>query len=154
VLFRDITPLLASPEAFAYVIDHLAERYRGRGLTRIVGVESRGFIFGGALARALGAPFVPARNPGKLPYKTIVESYALEYGEASLEVHEDALGKGDRVLVFDDLLATGGTLAACCRLVERLGGEVVEIATVIELAFLKGREKLGGRPYYSMLAYE
>jgi adenine phosphoribosyltransferase len=153
IIFKDITPLVAAPEAMAHVIDQLAERYRDRGLTRIVGIESRGFIFGAALAYKLALPFIPARKPGKLPYKTIAESYSLEYGEATLELHEDALAKGDKILVLDDLMATGGTLAATCKLVERLGGEVAEVATIIELAFLNGREKLDGRPFHAMLSY-
>lgn len=153
IVFKDITPLLQAPEAFSAVIDQLAERYRDRGMTAIMGIESRGFIFGAALAKVLSLPFVLARKPGKLPYKTIAESYALEYGEATLEVHEDALKQGDKVLVIDDLLATGGTMQASCKLVERLGAEVAEIATVVELAFLNGREKLGGRPYFTLITY-
>ncbi|OPZ11006.1 MAG: Adenine phosphoribosyltransferase [candidate division BRC1 bacterium ADurb.BinA364] len=153
ILFKDITPLLAAPEAFAETIRLFAERYRGRGIDRIMGVESRGFIFGAALALELGLPFIPARKPGKLPYKTISESYSLEYGEATLEIHEDALEQGDKVLLMDDLLATGGTLAACRKLIERLGGEVAEIATVVELAFLNGRERLGGAPYFSLVRF-
>ncbi len=153
IIFKDITPILSSPEAFAYVIDQLVERYKDQGLQRILGIESRGFIFGAPLARELGVPFIPARKPGRLPYKTIAESYALEYGEATLEIHEDALEEGDKVLILDDLIATGGTFEACCKLVERLGGEVAEVAAVIELGFLDGRDKLGGRPFYSMLQF-
>lgn len=153
IIFKDITPLLHAPEAFKYVSDTLTERYRGKGLNGIVAIESRGFMFAAPVCYALDLPLIPARKPGKLPYKTIAETYDLEYGSATLEVHEDALKKGDRVLVLDDLLATGGTLGATCRLIDRLGGEVAEIATVIELSFLNGREKLCGLPYYSMLKY-
>jgi adenine phosphoribosyltransferase len=153
IIFKDITPLLASPEAFGYVINELVARYKDQGIQRIMGIESRGFIFGAPLAKALGVPFIPARKPGKLPYKTIAESYALEYGDATLEIHEDALEKGDRVLILDDLIATGGTFEACCKLVERLGGEVAEVAAIIELGFLNGKDKLGGRPFYSMLQF-
>jgi adenine phosphoribosyltransferase len=154
IIFKDITPLLADPQAFGYVVSHLAQRYAGRGLSRILGVESRGFVFGAALARDLRLPFIPARKPGKLPYKTIAESYDLEYGQAALEIHQDALKAGDKVLILDDLMATGGTLEACCKLVERLGGQVLEVAAIIELAFLNGRAKLGARPFYSMIVYE
>ncbi len=153
IIFKDITPLLHSPEAFRYVSDTLTERYRNRGLDAIVAVESRGFMFAAPVAYALGLPLVPARKPGKLPYKTIAETYDLEYGSATLEVHEDALKKGDKVLLVDDLLATGGTLGACCRLIDRLGASVAEVATIIELSFLNGREKLCDLPYYTMLTY-
>ncbi len=153
IIFKDITPLLHEPKAFKFVTDKLIERYRGKGLTGIVAVESRGFMFAAPVAYALALPLIPARKPGKLPYKTIAETYDLEYGSATLEVHEDALKAGDRVLLIDDLLATGGTLGATCRLIERLGGEVAEIATIIELAFLNGREKLCGLPFYTMLRY-
>ena len=153
IIFKDITPLLHAPEAFRHVTDALIERYRDKGLTAIVAVESRGFMFAAPVAYALGLPLVPARKPGKLPYKTISETYDLEYGSATLEVHEDALKQGDRVLLVDDLLATGGTLGACCRLINRLGAEVAEIATIIELTFLNGREKLCGLPFYTMMKF-
>jgi len=153
IQFKDITPVLLDPQAFAHVIDSLARRYANRGITKIVGVESRGFIFGAALAYKLGLAFVPVRKKGKLPAQTLEETYDLEYGQATMGIHTDAIGGEDKVLVLDDLLATGGTLAATCRLVERLGAEVVEIATLIELSFLNGREKLGGRPYYTMLQF-
>jgi len=153
IIFKDITPLLHAPQAFRYVTDTLVERYRDRGLTGIVAVESRGFMFAAPVAYKLGLPLIPARKPGKLPYKTIAETYDLEYGSATLEVHEDALKQGDRVLLIDDLLATGGTLGATCRLIERLGGEVAEVATIIELEFLNGRDKLCGLPFFTMLKY-
>lgn len=153
IIFKDITPLLHAPEAFKFVTDTLIERYRNRELDAIVAVESRGFMFAAPVAFALGLPLIPARKPGKLPYKTIAETYDLEYGSATLEVHEDALKKGDKVLLVDDLLATGGTLGACCRLIDRLDAEVAEIATIIELTFLNGREKLCNLPYYTMLSY-
>ncbi len=153
IVFKDITPLLASPEAFHQTIHQLAERYRGRGITRVAGIESRGFIFGAALADALGAGFVPVRKAGKLPWRTVRETYDLEYGTDTIEVHEDAVARGERILVVDDVIATGGTLAAACRLLAGLGGEVVEAATVIELTFLPGREKLGGVPFFSLIRF-
>ncbi len=153
IQFKDITPLLQDAKAFAETIDQLAKRYEGKGITQIVGVESRGFIFGGALANRLGAGFVPVRKRGKLPAETFQETYDLEYGSATVEMHKDALTKSDRVLILDDLLATGGTLAAACRLVDKFGAQVVEIATIIELSFLKGRDKLGGRPYFTLIRF-
>lgn len=154
VVFRDITTLISDPEAFKFVIDHLYERYRNKKPDLIVGIESRGFIFGGALADRLSVGFIPARKPGKLPWETVEESYELEYGKATLQIHADAIEKGQRVLILDDLLATGGTLAATARLVEKLGGIIEEIAIIIELTFLKGREKLTGRNIYSLVQYD
>lgn len=142
VVFKDITPLLASPEGFRKAIDVLAENYTGKGVTKVMGAEARGFIFGGALAYTLGAGFVPARKPGKLPWKTTSVSYALEYGQATLEVHQDAIGPGDKVLIVDDVLATGGTAAAKVDLICSTGAEVVGFAFLIELDFLDGRQKL------------
>jgi adenine phosphoribosyltransferase len=153
IIFKDITPLLGDAIAFKRVIDHLAGRYKGKRIQKVVGVEARGLIFAGALAYALGVGMVPARKPGKLPYSTTRETYALEYGTDSLEMHEDAIHRGERVVVLDDVLATGGTLSAVCRMVERLGGELVEVATLIELSFLHGREKLEGRSYYTILTF-
>jgi adenine phosphoribosyltransferase len=153
IMFKDITPLLADPTALSDTIALLAHRYRSMKLDKIVAVESRGFIFGAPLACALGVGFVPARKPGKLPYKTIEESYALEYGTNTIAMHEDAIAAGERVLVLDDLIATGGTLEATCRLVERLGGVVAEVACIVELTFLNGREKLPGRPVHSMIQF-
>ena len=153
IVFKDITPLLNEPEAFRWVTRQLAGRYRNANIARVVGIESRGFVFGAALAYELGVGFVPVRKAGKLPSKCIQETYELEYGSATAEIHEDAVGKGDRVVIVDDLIATGGTLAASCRLVERLGAEIVEIATVIELTFLNGRVQVAGRPFHSFLQY-
>ena len=135
------------------VYDALIEPYREAGVTRIVGIESRGFIFGTPMADRLNVGFVPVRKPGKLPWKTVSESYALEYGEDTLELHEDGVGEGDKVVIVDDLLATGGTLSAACRLVRRLGAEIVGASVVIELAFLEGRKKLEGTTVHSLLSY-
>ncbi len=142
VVFKDITPLLASPEGFREAIDTLAHQYQNIGVTKVMGAEARGFIFGGALAYTLGAGFVPARKPGKLPWNTTTVTYDLEYGTDSLEVHADAVGPGDKVLIVDDVLATGGTAAAKAQLVAETGAEVAGFAFLIELDFLSGREKL------------
>ncbi len=154
VLFKDITTLLKDGAAFRYVIDRLAERYQGERVEVVVGVESRGFIFSGALAHQLNAGFVPVRKLGKLPAKTIEVEYELEYGRDALAMHEDAIRAGQRVLAVDDLLATGGTMAATLRLVEQLGGQVVGVAFLIELAFLHGREKLRNYPLHSLIVYD
>ena len=140
VVFKDITPLLRNPAGLALAVEYLTQPFRGRNIDLVAGTESRGFIFGTAVATALSAGFVPIRKPGKLPYKTCSEEYQLEYGTDKLEMHEDAVRSGQRVLMVDDLLATGGTMAACCRLVETLGGDIVGIAVLIELEFLGGRE--------------
>ena len=153
VLYRDITPLLSNPAAFAEVLDALAARYRGEKIEAVVAVESRGFIFGAPLAYILGVPFVTARKFGKLPYSTINVAYALEYGEAIIEMHTDALTPGQRVQIVDDLLATGGTTAATVQLVEKLGGAVVGVAFVIELTFLNGRERLGAHDIFALIQY-
>lgn len=142
VIFKDITPLLADPDGFRAAIDTLAEKYENIGVTKVMGAEARGFIFGGALAYKLGAGFVPARKPGKLPWDTTSVTYELEYGTDSLEVHADAVGEGDVVLIVDDVLATGGTAAAKAALVEETGATVAGFAFLIELDFLGGREKL------------
>jgi adenine phosphoribosyltransferase len=142
IIFKDITPLLRQPEALKIACDSMAAPFKDRGVTAVCGMEARGFIFGSVIAYQLGVGFVPLRKPGKLPYDTRTISYQLEYGTATLEVHKDALGPKDRVLMVDDLLATGGTMAASCRLIESLGAEIVSCAFVIELAFLGGREKL------------
>ncbi len=154
IMFRDITTLLEDTKAFKFVIDHLYERYRNKKIDRLVAIESRGLIFGGALADRLGCGFVPARKAGKLPADTVEESYSLEYGTATLQLHADAIEKGQRILIFDDLLATGGTLAATAKMVIQLGGEIVEIAVLIELTFLKGRELIKDYPFYSMVEYQ
>jgi adenine phosphoribosyltransferase len=154
ILFRDITTLLKDPTAWASVIDHLARRYKPDSVEVVVGVESRGFIFGGALAHQLGAGFVPVRKRGKLPAPTIEEEYELEYGRDVLAIHQDAIGRGQRVLAVDDLLATGGTMSATLRLIERLGGQVLGAAFLIELGFLKGRQRLKGYALESLIVYE
>lgn len=153
ILFRDITPLLADHQAMAQMIDELTGRYRDQPIDKIVGIESRGFIFGMPLALRLGVGFVPARKPGKLPFATIEESYELEYGVNTITMHEDAIHSGDRVLVVDDLIATGGTAAATCKLVERLGGVVAEVLAIIELEFLDGRKLVEGRPFHSLIRF-
>ncbi len=153
ILFKDITPLLQDQKLFSQIIAALAGRYRAQKIDGVVGIESRGFIFGSALAYHLGASFVPVRKSGKLPYKTIQTSYALEYGTATIEMHTDGVQKGDRIVVMDDLLATGGTAGAACALVEQLGAKVVECAFVVELTFLNGKEKLNGREIFSLVQY-
>ncbi|HET7876997.1 MAG TPA: adenine phosphoribosyltransferase [Methylomirabilota bacterium] len=154
ILFRDITTLLRDGPAWAFVIDYLARRYSDAQVDVVVGVESRGFILGGALAHQLQAGFVPVRKRGKLPYRTIEEEYELEYGRDVLAVHEDAIRRGQRVLAVDDLLATGGTMAATLRLIERLGGRVVGATFLIELGFLKGRQRLQGYELESLIVYD
>jgi adenine phosphoribosyltransferase len=153
VLFRDITPLLSDPKALKGVIKLLADRYREAKIDKIVGIESRGFIFGTPLACELDAGFVPARKLGKLPHQIIQETYDLEYGTNTITMHVDAIQPGEKVLVIDDVIATGGTIAATCKLVERLGGRIVEVVTVIELTGLQGVEKIGDRPFYSMIQF-
>src|SRR5690606_3157493 len=153
ILFKDITPILADPDLFACVIDHLVAVNGGEAIDRVVGIESRGFLFAAPLALRLGAGFVPVRKPGKLPYRTVRIEYALEYGNDALEVHEDAIRPGDRVLLVDDLLATGGTAAAAAQLVERLGGRVVGAAFVVELGFLGGRARLAGVPVRTIVTF-
>lgn len=154
ILFRDITPLLADPKGFHVVLDMIAHRFVGEHIDAVVGIESRGFIFGGALAARLNASFVPVRKPGKLPFRTDKVSYSLEYGENELEMHRDALVEGTHVLVVDDLLATGGTAAAAGELVHRQGAEVHAYAFVIELTSLGGRQRLSGAPVISVVRYD
>jgi adenine phosphoribosyltransferase len=153
ILFKDITTLLKEGPAFRWVLDALAKQYVGDGIDIVVGIESRGFIFAGALAHQLGAGFVPVRKLGKLPAKTVEVEYELEYGRSALAIHEDAIARGQRVLIVDDVLATGGTMAATVRLVEQLGGKVSGIAFLLELSFLKGRSKLGDYPVDSLIVY-
>jgi len=153
VLFRDLTTLFGSAPAFRDAIEALAEAHRGQRVDQIVGVESRGFVVGGALAYALGTGFVPVRKKGKLPRQTLEVTYTLEYGEGALEIHADAISAGQRVLVVDDLLATGGTAAATVSLVEKLGGDVVGIAFLVELEALGGGRLLGDRPYVSLIRF-
>ena len=153
ILFRDITPLLANPKGFHIVLDAIAERFVGEHVDAIVGIESRGFIFGGALAARLNASFVPVRKPGKLPYRTDKVSYSLEYGEAELEMHRDSLQESANVIVVDDLLATGGTAAAAAELVHRQGAYVAAFAFVVELSSLSGRDRLAPIPVISIVRY-
>lgn len=153
IVFKDITPVLARADLMRGVTDHFAALYAGAGIEAVVGMESRGFIFGTPLARALDAAFVPARKPGKLPWKSIGYEYDLEYGTNRLELHTDAVKPGQKVLVMDDLLATGGTAEATGKLIEQLGGVIVGYAFVIELGFLDGRSKLGGKPVDSLVIY-
>ncbi len=153
IVFKDITPLLQDPEAFKHVIDTFTQTYRDKGIDLIVAAEARGFIFGAPLAYNLGIGFVPVRKPAKLPAECISAEYALEYGVDSLHMHKDAIAPGQRVLIIDDLLATGGTVAAKVELVEKLGGEVAGIAFLIELTFLNGRERLKGYEVTSLIEY-
>ena len=153
IVFKDVMPLLADAEYFAETIDRLGEWARPRRPDLVFGAEARGFIFGGALAYALGAGFIAARKPGKLPWETVEATYALEYGTDSLEVHRDAISEGSRVIVLDDVLATGGTARAKVELVEQLGGIVVGVVFVIELTFLNGRERLAGYDVHSLIQY-
>jgi adenine phosphoribosyltransferase len=153
IVFRDITTLLQHPDAFRAAVDTLEARYRDSRIDRVVGIESRGFILGAALAYRLGAGFVPVRKPGKLPAGTIRESYALEYGTDAVEIHKDGLQPGQRVLLHDDLLATGGTMSAACALVDRLGAQIVGLSFLIELDFLRGRGRLSGYDIFSLVHY-
>jgi adenine phosphoribosyltransferase len=153
ILFKDITPLLADPSAFEATIAALAEPHLDSNVGLVAAVESRGFIFGASLAVRLKAGFVPIRKPGKLPYRTVRESYTLEYGTDALEMHADAMRKGSRVLIVDDLLATGGTAGAAAALVRKVGGEVLAVSFVIELEFLEGRKRLEGISVHSLVRY-
>ena len=153
ILFYDITTLLRDAEGFRIVIDTLTQPFKDKGIDVVVGIESRGFILGGAVADRLGAGFVPVRKPGKLPSKSVRESYALEYGTDSLEMHADAIGEGQRVLIVDDVIATGGTAKATASLVRQLGGTVHALAFLIELQALKGRNLLQGENVYAVLRY-
>lgn len=153
IQFKDITTLLLEPAAFRHIVDGWKQRYSTRNVDAIVGIDARGFIFGAALAYAMGLPFVPARKKGKLPAEKISEEFALEYGTDTVEVHVDALKTGQRVVIVDDLLATGGTAAAVATLVERLGATVVELAFVVELPPLKGRETLAGRSVHTLVEF-
>jgi adenine phosphoribosyltransferase len=153
IVFKDITPVLADRELFREVIDAFVERWKGERIDKVIGIESRGFIFAAPLAYALGAGFTMVRKPGKLPWDVIREAYALEYGQATLELHIDAVGKGERVLVVDDVLATGGTADAVGRLVARQGAELVAYSFLVELSFLHGAKRLGPRKVHSLLTY-
>jgi adenine phosphoribosyltransferase len=154
IVFKDITPLFLDPQALNHAIDLLAGYARDRDVDCVVAAEARGFVLGGAVAARLGAGFIPARKKGKLPHDVSAVEYALEYGLDTIEIHSDALAHGTRVLVHDDLIATGGTAAACCELVEKAGAEVVGCAFVIELGFLNGRDKLAPHDVHSLITYE
>jgi adenine phosphoribosyltransferase len=154
VVFKDITPLLADPAGLAAVVDGLTEAFADGPVDKVVGIEARGFVVAAPLAVRLGAGFVPVRKIGKLPWSTHAQAYDLEYGTDQLEVHQDAIAPGERVLVIDDVIATGGTAEAAARLVEVLGGEVVGLGFLIELAFLGGAARLGGRRHVSLLTYD
>lgn len=153
ILFKDVTPVVGNADLLRESIGLFVDRHRGSRIDYVAAVESRGFIFGSAVACALGAGFVPVRKKGKLPWRTIEATYDLEYGTATVEMHEDAVPRGARVLLLDDLLATGGTAAATIGLIQRLGGEVVEADFLVELAFLKGREKLAPLPVYAPIVF-
>ncbi|HNV84666.1 MAG TPA: adenine phosphoribosyltransferase [Arenimonas sp.] len=156
VHFRDITPLFQSPDLWAEVISHFVERYKHRKIDAIAGLEARGFILGAALAHSMNLPFIPIRKKGKLPYKTLSEDYDLEYGTATMEIHTDACRPGDKVLLADDLIATGGTLLAGKKLLDRIGAEVIEAAVVIDLPYLGGAEKCraSGLPVYALIQFD
>ena len=153
MLFRSITPLLQSPQGLSRVIDILADRFSGEKIDKIVGIESRGFIFGAPLSLKLNIGFIPVRKAGKLPWTKVSEEYVLEYGKDKLEMHTDAVYPGENILIIDDLLATGGTVQAVCQLVEKQKAKVSALAFIVELDFLKGREKLKGRDVFSILHY-
>jgi adenine phosphoribosyltransferase len=153
IVFKDITPILQNHHVFDSTIRALVDRYKDKGIDAVVGIESRGFFFAAPLAHQLRASLVPVRKKGKLPYKTVNVSYDLEYGSATIEMHTDAIKKGQKVLVVDDLLATGGTAGAACKLVKGQGGNVVECAFIVELKFLGGRDKIPGTPVHSLVSY-
>jgi adenine phosphoribosyltransferase len=154
IMFRDITTLLKNPGSFNFTLKQLLGFTKNVSINKVVGIESRGFIFGAVLANKLNCGFVPVRKPGKLPAEKESISYSLEYGEDTLEIHKDAIQKGDKVLIHDDLLATGGTMNAVCKLIERLGGEVVQLSFIVELSFLKGRDKLSKYDVRSIVVYD
>lgn len=154
IMFRDITTLIKDPKGFEDTLEELYNLSKNKGITKVVGIESRGFIFGAALAYKLGVGFVPVRKPGKLPADKLEESYELEYGTDKIEIHKDALSLNDKVLLHDDLLATGGTMEAACKLVEKLGAEVTQISFLIELTFLNGRDKLKKYDVHSLINYD
>ena len=154
VIFRDLTTLMKDPEALRKSCDILVERYRDQNIDKVVGIDARGFVFGAVLAYKLGVGFIPVRKKGKLPAETIEESYSLEYGSGTLEIHKDAISPGDRVVVVDDLIATGGTVGAAVKLVKKLGAEILECAFVIELPDLKGRSQLPGCKVFAMMEFE
>lgn len=154
IIFRDITTLVKDPEGFKETIDLLYERYKDKKIDKVAGIESRGFIFGAPLAYLLNVGFIPIRKPGKLPADVISEEYSLEYGTDKIEIHKDAIDKGDKVLIVDDLIATGGTVGAARNLLKKLGAEIVECTFVVELVDLKGRDKLKGENIFSIVEFE
>ena len=154
IVFRDITTLLKDKDAYHHYIDVLYERYKNHRIDKVIGIESRGFIAGAALAYRLGAGFVPVRKPGKLPAAKIRQEYQLEYGTDAVEIHRDAIAKGERILLHDDLLATGGTIQAACKLVEQLGGNIIGLSFLIELTFLQPRKRLSQYDIFSLVSYE
>jgi adenine phosphoribosyltransferase len=154
IMFRDITTILKDPVAFKLTARLLFKNAENLDINKVVGIESRGFIFGPLLSEKLDAGFIPIRKPGKLPAETVKETYSLEYGTDSIEIHRDAIQSGDKVLLHDDLLATGGTAEAACKLIEKLGGKVMQISFIIELSFLKGREKLKKYNVVSLVDYD
>ncbi len=154
IMFRDITTVLQNKEALQFCIDSLYEQYKNAGIQKVVGIESRGFILGAALAYKLGVGFVPIRKPGKLPSAKIKQEYQLEYGTDAMELHTDAIAKGERVLLHDDLLATGGTIGAACSLIEKLDGNIVSLSFIIELSFLQPRFKLSKYNIFSLVQYD
>lgn len=151
IVFKDITPMLGDYQALRQAVEMLCEPYRNAGIQKVVGIESRGFIFGAMVAQCLQAGFVPVRKRGKLPYEVVSQSYDLEYGTDHIEIHSDAIPAGSKVLMIDDLLATGGTMAAACKLVEKIGGKIAGIAFVVELSFLNGRRLLTGYDIHSLI---
>ena len=154
VIFRDITTLMQDGDAYRKACDTLYERYRDKEVDKIVGIDARGFVFGAVLAYQLGVGFVPVRKKGKLPWKTIEETYTLEYGEDTVEIHQDAIQKGEKVVVVDDLIATGGTIGATVKLVEKLGADIIECAFIVELPDLNGREQIPGCPVFAITEFE
>jgi adenine phosphoribosyltransferase len=153
IIFKDITPILSDPELFKLTVDLFVDHIKGKGITKIAAIDARGFLYAGAICDRLDIGLIPVRKKGKLPYKTFEESYDLEYGSNTLAIHEDAFDTGEKVVIIDDLLATGGTAAATIKLVEKAGGEVVEVAFVVELAFLNGRDKLAGYEVFAPIVY-
>lgn len=153
IIFKDITPLLANPEATKACLHFLMNSLKDKNITKVVGIESRGFFFATLIAQELNAGFIPVRKPKKLPFDTIAATYELEYGSDTLEIHTDAIQKGDRVLIHDDVLATGGTAKAVCELVEKLGGEIIQVNFLMELSFLNGRDKIKNHEIFAAITY-
>jgi len=154
VIFRDLTTLMKDPEALKYSCDIFYDRYQGQQIDKIIGIDARGFVFGAVLAYKLGVGFVPVRKKGKLPHDTIEEVYSLEYGSGTMEIHKDSINVGERVVIVDDLIATGGTIGATVKLVEKLGGDIIECAFLIELPDLNGRAQIANCPIFAMMEFE